>query len=70
MVQALLITRRMLFVGFGFDDQNFHRIVDEVRKAVRSDGATNDGTFGTALFLQPDAMRIRALAPRPHLHWH
>jgi hypothetical protein len=32
-VQALLITRRLLFVGFGLGDDNFHRIADEVRRA-------------------------------------
>jgi len=37
-VQALLITRHMLFVGFSMTDDNFHRIIEEVRKAVRGDG--------------------------------
>ena len=32
-VQALLITRRLLFVGFGLGDDNFHRIADDVRRA-------------------------------------
>lgn len=35
-VQSLLITRHMLFVGFSLQDDNFHRIVDEVRRAIRS----------------------------------
>ena len=34
LVQALLITRHMLFVGFSLGDDNFHRIVDDVRKAL------------------------------------
>jgi len=33
-VQSLLITRHMLFVGFSLDDDNFHQIIDAVRKAV------------------------------------
>lgn len=32
-VQSLLFTRHMLFVGFSLNDDNFHRIVDEVRQA-------------------------------------
>jgi hypothetical protein len=59
-VQALLVTRHMLFVGFSLTDDNFHRIVDEVRK-VRP--ATDVGTravpareFGTALLLEPSPL--------------
>lgn len=51
-VQSLLITRRMLFVGFSLNDDNFHTIVDSVRKALRRvqhDDA--HGPFGTALLL-------------------
>lgn len=32
-VQASLLTRHLLFVGFSFDDDNFQRIYDPVRKA-------------------------------------
>lgn len=39
-VQAMLITRHMLFVGFSLDDDNFHRIVDAVRRALT--GAERD----------------------------
>ena len=38
-VQATLITRHMLFVGFSMGDDNFHRIVDAVRRAVGSERA-------------------------------
>ena len=57
-VQALLITRHMLFVGFSLSDDNFHRIVDEVRKAVRGedDHSGVQGRFGTALLLRPDTL--------------
>jgi hypothetical protein len=50
-VQALLITRHMLFVGFSLEDDNFHQIVHAVRRAVHpSEPADDDrGPFGTAL---------------------
>jgi hypothetical protein len=48
MVQALLVTRHVLFAGFSLTDDNFHRIVDAVRR-VRGDGRT--GHFGTTLSL-------------------
>jgi hypothetical protein len=35
-VQSLLITRHMLFVGFSLQDDNFHRIADEVRRSLRT----------------------------------
>lgn len=50
-VQALLITKHMLFVGFSLSDHNFHRIVDEVRRALRPEGAPLDEPFGTAVLL-------------------
>lgn len=49
-VQALLLTRHMLFVGFSLDDPNFHRIADAVRRAVRS-SEREGARFGTALSL-------------------
>lgn len=48
-VQALLITKHMLFVGFSLQDENFHRIVDAVRRAVEDNHKGRP--FGTALFL-------------------
>ena len=52
-VQALLITRHMLFVGFGLDDDNFHRILHEVRNAVGDATSRPDSsTFGTVLALE------------------
>lgn len=36
-VQALLLTRHMLFVGFGFTDDNFHRIAHAVRTALKGE---------------------------------
>jgi SIR2-like domain len=51
LVQALLITRHMLFVGFSLGDDNFHRIVDDVRKALGERGA-DPAPFGTALMVR------------------
>ncbi|MCE9561396.1 MAG: SIR2 family protein [Planctomycetes bacterium] len=49
MVQAFLVTRHVLFVGFSLSDDNFHRIVDAVRR-IRADGRPT-GHFGTAMSL-------------------
>ena len=46
--KAFLVTRHVLFAGFSLTDDNFHRIVDAVRR-LRGDGRT--GHFGTALAL-------------------
>jgi hypothetical protein len=54
-VQALLITRRMLFVGFSMSDDNFHRIADDVRRSLQS-GTHGERSFGTSLLLSPDPM--------------
>lgn len=56
-VQALLITRHMLFVGFSLTDDNFHRIVDDVRKVVRSPTELEAASpFGSALLLKSDEL--------------
>ena len=75
-VQALLITRQMCFVGFGLEDDNFHRVVDAVRRAT--EGAkrsnTDDPHLGYATALQPmpvmetlwkDEIRWISLGPAP-----
>lgn len=61
-VQALLIRRHMLFVGFSLTDENFHRVIHDVRNAVRGTRKRTAGVagagyaaatpFGTALALQ------------------
>lgn len=49
-VQALLITRRMLFVGYSLDDDRFHQIAHDARVAVGSREQRPDSNpFGTAL---------------------
>ena len=49
-VQALLITRHMLFVGFSLEDDNFHRIIRAVRRAMhRGHQIGAEDQFGTTL---------------------
>ncbi len=49
-VQAMLITRHMLYVGFSLADDNFHRIVDAVRRAIGAEGRE----LGTVVALARD----------------
>ena len=53
-VQATLLTRCMLFVGFSLRDGNFHRAVDDVRRALL--GHSRAHGLGTALFLAPSPL--------------
>lgn len=53
-VQALLITRHMLFIGFSLEDDNFHQIVRAVRRAIRVGGEEEQPAahqFGTSLMI-------------------
>jgi hypothetical protein len=53
-VQAMLMTRRMLFVGFSLKDDNFHKIADAVRRA-RAGSSVAQGMsapFGAVLQLE------------------
>lgn len=52
LVQAMLLTRHLLFVGYSLSDDNFHRLVHQTRAAI---GATDVEVeaFGTALTLEP-----------------
>lgn len=52
-VQATMLTRQMLFVGFSLRDGNFHRAVDDVRRAL---AGNKRNRLGTALFLTPSAL--------------
>lgn len=54
-VQALLITHRMMFVGFSMSDENFHRIADDVRRSLGPPAADGQ-TFGTTLLLRRDPL--------------
>lgn len=56
LVQAMLMTRHMLFVGYSLADESFHRVVHEVRAARRGD-RTSEGhvtRMGTVLTLRPE----------------
>ena len=57
-VQAMLITRHMLFLGFSLEDDNFLRIVDDVRRAVRPEAREASGAplLGTAVMLRSDPL--------------
>ncbi|MGE4428348.1 MAG: SIR2 family protein, partial [Solirubrobacteraceae bacterium] len=50
-VQALLLTRHMLFVGFGLSDETFHRIAHDVRRVVAATESVRgaDGAYATSL---------------------
>ena len=48
-----MLTRSMLFVGFSLRDGNFHRAVDDVRRAL---AGNQRNRLGTALFLMPSAL--------------
>ncbi|MDI1448984.1 SIR2 family protein [Polyangium sp. 6x1] len=53
-VQALLLMRHMLFIGFSLRDDNFHRIADAVRRArvpAKPNASSPVDRFGTALSL-------------------
>ena len=54
-VQALLVTRHMLFVGFSLDDDNFHRIAHDVRKAIGEQARSKK--LGTALKLTREPLK-------------
>jgi len=48
-VQSLLLTRHVLFVGFSLTDDNFHRIIDGVRRIQKQ--ASRTGKLGTTISL-------------------
>ena len=54
-VQALLLTRHMLFVGFALRDDHFHAVVHDVRRALGDN--TRPEKLGTALLLEPDQLQ-------------
>jgi len=69
-LQAMLMTRHMLFVGYSLTDDSFHQVMHEVRQARGG----LPGKLGTAivLFDDPlleelwgDELNIVAIAPRP-----
>ena len=57
-VQAMLITKHMLFVGFSLKDDNFVAIAHEVRSAM-SLAPRSEETLGTVLQLERNELRER-----------
>lgn len=56
-VQALLMTRHMLFHGFSLRDDNFHRIAHAVRSALgERDHRERGARFGTSLVVDPNPL--------------
>ncbi len=55
LVQAMLMTRHMLFVGYGLADEDFHDLVHEVRWAQPE--TRQDAALGTAVTLFDDPVR-------------
>jgi hypothetical protein len=61
LVQAMLLTRHMFFVGYSLSDESFHKVLHEVRMAQRGSDRDGDGTgtpslLGTVLVLQPEPL--------------
>lgn len=54
-VKATLMTRHVLFVGFGMSDDHFHEIIHDVRRAMESSGA-KQRAIGTVLTLRDDLL--------------
>jgi SIR2-like domain len=55
LVQAMLFTRHMIFVGYGLGDEDFHEVVYDVRSAFPR--GLLGGTLGTALTLIDDPIK-------------
>jgi len=55
MVTATMMTRHLLFVGFGLADDHFHEIVHDVRRTA---GGTVDAPLGTVLTLEDDPLEM------------
>ncbi|OAI40076.1 hypothetical protein AYO39_00250 [Actinobacteria bacterium SCGC AG-212-D09] len=58
LVQGLLITKHMLFIGFSLQDENFIGIAHDVRVATHGSSRARR-RFGTVLTLFPDEVRRR-----------
>ena len=53
LVQAMLLTRHVMFVGYRLSDDNFHRLVHQVRGVVGRHGDRVGERFATALTPDP-----------------
>lgn len=54
LVQAMLLTRHMLFVGYSLRDEDFHEVIHDVRRALPT--SVRDDQLGTALTLFDDEL--------------
>ena len=82
-VQAMLLTKHLLYVGFSLTDYNFHKIVSAVKRALpesSQDGRSRfNEQFGSALMLQNKKMEtelwkktvelIPMIEPDPSNEW-
>ncbi len=59
-VQALLLTRHMLFVGFGLSDETFHRIAHDVRQVLNTTVPVGDRQGAYATSLSPSRRTVTA----------
>ena len=55
-LQAMLMTRHMLFVGYSLSDDSFHRVMHEVSQARGGSARSTESKLGTALILFPNAL--------------
>jgi hypothetical protein len=51
-VQALLVTKHLLFVGYSLGDEDFHQLADEIRTAIVPATADQCARQGTVLAIQ------------------
>jgi hypothetical protein len=58
LAKAMLLTRHLLFVGFGLADDHFHELMHDVREVLPT-SVRGEGKLGTALLMEPDALRTR-----------
>jgi hypothetical protein len=78
LLQAMLLTRHMLFLGYSLSDESFHKVLHEVRAARRGGRRDHpEEEFGTALFLKPqplletllgDDLRVVSVADEGECH--
>lgn len=72
-VQALLVTKHLLFVGYSLSDDDFHQLVDEIRIAIGS--SSGKDALGTVLTtakwplarLWDDLLRVEQIGATSHL---
>lgn len=55
LAKAMLLTRHLLFVGFGLADDHFHELMHDVREVLPR--GERRAALGTALLLAPDPLR-------------